>query len=390
MFRMHRLAIATLLLAGCLGAQTRQCENGATCPFDEVCTEVPIESGEALCGQPRLVEACEKLDNFAACDFTTAGSQDGVCHGGVCGRCSVETAGCQYPGWSAMASGTTMRLRAVWASKLDEAFAVGEGRTFLYYDGSQWHASKVDGTAIGDAAALTGVWGTASGVFVTSGDGKVVRGVRANGAFTWTDEASATQLLGIGGSGPNDVVAVGLDGTTGVVLHFNGTSWTKLTVPSTTVILRSVYVIDAMSAWAVGNQGAIVRRVNGTWEVSSPQISGLKPLNGIWGAGDDAFAVSDAPMNAVDPLILRFENQTWGVVSGLDAFSGLNLSSVWSADGQVFVTGAQGTLLRFDGTSWTSNVVGTTLDLDAISGTSPSNVLAVGVSGNIFRYTGQD
>jgi hypothetical protein len=154
--------------------------------------------------------------------------------------------------------------------------------------------------------------------------------------------------------------------------------------------LRSVYVIDAMSAWAVGNQGAIVRRVNGTWEVSSPQISGLKPLNGIWGAGDDAFAVSDAPMNAVDPLILRFQNQTWGVVSGLDAFSGLNLSSVWSADGQVFVTGAQGTLLRFNGTSWTSNVVGTTLDLDAISGTSPSNVLAVGVSGNIFRYTGQD
>jgi hypothetical protein len=61
---MHRLAVGALAgfaaLLGCgLEAKTRQCKNGATCPYDEACTEVPLESGAALCGTPLLIDQCE-------------------------------------------------------------------------------------------------------------------------------------------------------------------------------------------------------------------------------------------------------------------------------------------------------------------------------------------
>ena len=72
-------------LAGCLAEKTRQCANGATCPFDEKCTEImPITPGATLCGTPRLVDACEGLAEFTPCDFASQGSQNGTCRDKAC------------------------------------------------------------------------------------------------------------------------------------------------------------------------------------------------------------------------------------------------------------------------------------------------------------------
>jgi len=117
--------------------------------------------------------------------------------------------------------------------------------------------------------------------------------------------------------------------------------------------------------------------------------STAKPLNGVWGTAGDAYAASDAPTSS-DPLILRYQGATWAPVGGLEPFSGFNLSSVWSDGAVVYATGQQGTLLRFDGATWTIQSVATMLDLEAVRGTGADNVLVVGAGGTVFRFTGVD
>lgn len=108
--------------------------------------------------------------------------------------------------------------------------------------------------------------------------------------------------------------------------------------------LRSVWMLDNNSAFAVGASGAILHFDGQQWE---PQESGTNAwLYGVWGSSaSDVFAVGG---NAGGPGIIR----------------------------------------HFDGTSWTSMTSNASESLRSVSGTSSTNVIAVGASGTVIRYDG--
>ncbi len=67
----------------------------------------------------------------------------------------------------------------------------------------------------------------------------------------------------------------------------------------------------------------------------------------------------------------------------------IGLSAVWgSGPNDVWVVGAAGTVLHWDGSAWATVSVGTTQSLSAVWGSGPNDVWAVSTPGAIFHTTG--
>ena len=63
-------------------------------------------------------------------------------------------------------------------------------------------------------------------------------------------------MTGIGGRSSSDIFAVGAEGTQGVVLHYDGSSWSKVTGPFD-FPLNDVWVAQTGEVFAVGTEGVV-------------------------------------------------------------------------------------------------------------------------------------
>ncbi len=136
------------------------------------------------------------------------------------------------------------------------------------------------------------------------------------------------------GSSESDVYAGGSDG---LILHFDGTSWTSM------------------------ESG-----------VSSS-------ISGIWGSSpSDVFAVGGSGM------ILHYDGQSWDVMeSGVVEW----LNDIWgSAADDVYAVGANGIILHYDGSSWDFEPSPTQNQLYAIWGSGPDDIFVVGQYGTVLHY----
>ena len=63
-----------------------------------------------------------------------------------------------------------------------------------------------------------------------------------------------------------------------------------------------------------------------------------------------------------------------------------SLNGIWgSSSSNVFAVGSGGTILKYNGTSWSSMTSGTTNQLNSVWGSSGTNVFAVGIGGTILK-----
>jgi hypothetical protein len=184
-------------------------------------------------------------------------------------------------------------------------------------------------------------------------------------------------LFGASADAPNDVWAVGFEGTTGtnakgITEHFNGTSWES--VPSAIVDgnkgtnqLVAVAALAPNDVWAVGNSIPVV----------NPQTAASLTLIEHF----DGSSWSVVPSPNVGPHSVSQNNKLLGIttVSSNDIYA---YGSVMAADG----SGQQSTLLlHWNGTSWTiipspNPVKGKFLSDVLFAGVAPSagNVWIVG------------
>ncbi len=205
--------------------------------------------------------------------------------------------------WTPVAHADKMTLLSIWASSPTDVWAGGmdsDGDSgYIYrFNGEKWVGQGIPGSAsVWDVygSGPTDVWMVGSapsgGGLVLHGDGKKFDAVGYDGAGarsvwsphpgeTWVAPYDGTiqhwngtawshisavpgagSLLRVAGSAPDDVWAVGLNGTT---LHNRGGNW--VSVPSgTTEVLWSVWARTVEDAWAVGNGGAILRWNGSSW-----------------------------------------------------------------------------------------------------------------------------
>ena len=202
-------------------------------------------------------------------------------------------------------------------------------------------------------------------------------------------------LAGVGGSGPNDVWAVGhhADYSDGdwfpLFRHWNGTSWSAVASPSRRGLFYSVAASSRTNAWAVG-EGPIIAHWNGiTWSlVSSPRVTfdprepaslrgvAIVSANNVWAVG----------LNWHYPtrqLIEHWNGRRWRVIPGVPggphpllAIAALSATNIWAAgDG----------MEHWNGSTWT--LVPAPVAASAITAVAPNDIWAVG-NGDIEHWNG--
>ena len=332
--------------------------------------------------------------------------------------------------WTETTSGAAT-FNAMWGSSPSDVYAAGTAATIVHYDGSSWTPVANPGTG-----SFTAIWGGGGDVFAA---GTSI--VHANGgAFATTATPIATTVRGLWGSANTDVFAVG---DAGVILHWDGVSWTQM-IASTTP-LHAVAGSGAPEVFAVGDSGVISRYTGAGWATVNSPSGVTMALHDIWAvAPNDVIAVGNegvfhlhdtawahevtsamlsvAGRSPSDALVAntnsaqRWNGATWTALAPGQIGS---VSDIWATAASYFTV--SDFLSTFDGSTWTTSTVpiasskglwiapsgrawiagtgvahldGTTLTTDIATGTfngiwgaGESDVFAVGL-GDIHHYDG--
>lgn len=215
----------------------------------------------------------------------------------------------------------------------------------------------------------------------------------ADSPGSWTVDHVTTDgaILGVWGSGPHDVWAVGGQADRSLVLHGDGSSWTPVAV-STGVMLNNTYGFSATDVYAVGEHG-LVMHYDGTSWTQVPSGTTL-PLFGLWGAsGDDVWIVGgDVSGPAGSAVVLRGAH---GSFRPVQIPSELVPNVLFKAHGfapdDVIMVGGGGAVLHWNGTAWSRDAMPTDQPLLSTWGGDAQDVYAVGGSemGVIVHSDGQ-
>lgn len=229
----------------------------------------PIDFGTLDGGVPMVVSSGTSNDLYAVyadtgADVYAVGAQGTIVHSRDSGA-----------SWAVETSGTSAALRSVWGSS--DVYAVGDGGTILYSSGDgNWTA-----LASGTTQNLNAVWGRFSGDIVAAGahgtllhsSGTTPTDLAFHGPppppppsppppapphAPWTALASGTtaDLFGLGSGLYGDAYVVGSNGT---ILRADDGGTSFVAVPSgTTETLRAVWEVDRSDVHAVGDNRAHV------------------------------------------------------------------------------------------------------------------------------------
>jgi hypothetical protein len=260
--------------------------------------------------------------------------------------------------------------------------AAGSAGLTQRWNGSEWTTVPSPGPAGASGASLSGVKSFGTGDAWAVGNAFVPSASPANRTLiqhwngsTWDSVPSPSpdpvqnRLVAVDGVAPDDAWAVGglgHDGyggatVTALVLHWNGSSWTRVTVPTadstfSVVELHDVVAASATEVWAVGQ--AFHR-------LTFRQV----------------------------PYVLRWNGQTWqhttipgapnGTFYGVSALSPTKVYAVGESNGRALVA-------RWNGTAWAQETVPAPSSYNALLGsaaTGTGTVWGVGLQmgGGAFR-----
>jgi hypothetical protein len=302
--------------------------------------------------------------------------------------------------WNEIVVGTA-GMRAVWGTSATNVYAVGAAvgaSAIAHYDGTSWTP-----VAVPNVGTLSAVWGTDSEVFATATTGTQLLHA-TSGTFAIQPLPISIAAHAVWGSAVDDVFVVG---STGMIVHWDGVSWTQFE----TAFQTDMFAVTGSSSaevLAVGDSGAIERYTGLGWAEVGPQPTGVSRLRDIWvAAPNEAFAVG----NANDPTIFHWTNGGWqsesapSITASLVAVWGRSNSDVlavgqlagahrgatsawtnvssamiglpvatWGNASTTYAVGEQ--IAAFDGATWTTLTTGNDLSLDGVW-VAPSNTVRV-------------
>jgi photosystem II stability/assembly factor-like uncharacterized protein len=138
-------------------------------------------------------------------------------------------------------------------------------------------------------------------------------------------------------------------------------------------------MIDSVSGWAVGDNGAILQYAGGSWaEVSSPTSNTLRTIFML--GASDGWAAGDSG------TILRYQGGLWNTYPS-PTTSQLN-SLYLMDDSHGWAVGASGTILHYDGSTWLSVAGPVSTNLNSVTELNSQEAWAVGDGGTIIQWTG--
>jgi hypothetical protein len=336
------------------------------------CT-LDVSACTGLCGDA-------KINGPEQCDGMPPAGETCLDHGYDRGRlgcsalCGPQLDGCGEIGWKpVLAKEAQGRFTSAWADDPGDVFVVGFDGTIVRGSGTTWTAMSS-----GTTTPFMGVWGSGPDNVFAVGGGIFGSGIvlRWNGE-KWSAMSSAASdrgYFGVWGSGPTDVFVVGSQ-----IIHWNGTSWSVMNAPVTQYPYKAVWGTGVDDVFAVGD--VIIHWDGKSWsEMATPPFSFPRYFNAIWGSGSkDVFAVGDGS-------ILHWNGTAWSEMSSPPGFYGF-YRAVWGSGPNDVLAIAMGTpahLVHWDGTSWSPiAMVGAVAEKPpaAIWGTGPDDVFVASLGG---------
>lgn len=409
-FRALSTPLARLALSSALAAPTvLACygsELGGTAP------DVPTTAADADATTSSDADAVTATDATAT-DATTSPDADVVT---TTDATTTDADTSVPPEWESLSLGDIGDVGDVIAVSKTLAYATS-GNRVLRWNGATWLAYGEPG----GAAAVHGVWAGGGEVVAVGAGGLVAR--RADGGEWDTLDVGTTEdLWDVDGRGGDDLWVVG---DKGEVRHWDGAAWTGV-FHKDTVDLRSLWVdrdaTGGAGVYAVGTGGQLVSQVGDAFKAS--QIAGgTVVLSDIVAKADgtlvavgtghtitakrttdpawrgqasnderdrDVAALALLPDDSLlafgaDGLVLEQEGTVWSVVPEAGAAAGLKdfaAAAVMPGSGKtVIVLAAEGTGVRWDGTSWSAIATKPEAGVKDLHADSDGVVWAAGTSG---------
>jgi len=312
--------------------------------------------------------------------------------------------------WSFMVSHTTENLKGIWGSATNDIFAVGENGVILHFDGTAWSSMGSNTTgSIGD------VWGSSSNNIFAVGSADTGGERGETGFILHYDghEWSPTPLpppsfhdstfSAVWGTSAGHVFAVGGNDYPNVY-HYDGSSWSAMTVPRIRGGLTGVGGTSSSDVFAVGN-GLIFHYDGSSWSDMSPgnlweDEWGYEHFSAVWAdSGSNVFAAGyHSPGEGEGDFfaaVYHYDGQSWSImpesILTKGSSRGGGYHAIWGNTGSdVFAGGYPGTMLHYDGTHWNhiGNNVADNREFSGVWGDGENDVFAVGSFGTIVHYNG--
>jgi len=226
---------------------------------------------------------------------------------------------------------------SVWGSEPTDVYAVGgnpDAGVLYHFDGDRWEPQSLPGTV----PLLNWVDGSSGNLWIVGNEGVAL--VDNGAGWGRQDTPTSEPLWGVWGSSSTDVWAVGGDPLTedvGVIVHFDGSSWSDVVVPELDRPSRALFKVwgtGPSNIYAVGDSGVILHYDGAVW---TQEASGTtKDLISLWGTGPNEIVAVGGRSNAT---IVRNNGSGWSAEVGTE--SGLN--GVWvDSQGSAHVCGQLG------------------------------------------------
>lgn len=267
--------------------------------------------------------------------------------------------------WKSINSGITSNLFSV--SVVDEfnAWLFGAGGLILYSDGNAWTEQE--------STLSTDIYGSdfidATNGWAVGKSGKIIH---YNGT-EWSAQTSGitTDLLAVDMIDANNGWAVGKT----TVLRYDGTSWT--TAYTASKDLNAVFALDANHVWAVGKTGLIVFFNGSSWTVQ--ETGSIKDFAGVsFGSPNDGWVIGKTG------TLFHYKDGSWTLYE--HSLTTKDLTGIYfTSPESAYAVGKTGTLLAYDGIDWSSQSSTVTTNFNAVGFAGTTGYLA-GESGVVIAY----
>ena len=267
-------------------------------------------------------------------------------------------------------TGTSARLTAVAVLPNNEAIGVGDAGTIVRHNGTGWMTQSS-----GTFAGLKGVWSNGQTSFAVGENGTILTSM-GSGPWLAMQSGQTETLYALDGSDPSSMFAVGSEG---LLMDYNGTSWTKVGNLGND-FLYDIHHVGVGVYFVAGSGGTVIsNHTTGVWEkITTPTTA---DLNGIWGASQsNVWAVGNLG------VIIHWNGVKWNAVASPTEMS---LKGIWGrAEDDIYAVGEAGALVHWDGTEWTTVRSNTLANLRSVWGLNENDIYAVGQGATIMHYNG--
>ena len=200
---------------------------------------------------------------------------------------------------------------------------------------------------------------------------------------TWTEAFEPGEqgaMFGVWGSAPDDVYMVGGVVGAGTVTHFDGDTWSPVSIP-TSPLLVWVHGFGADDVWTVGEDGVVLHYDGSAW--TAIDVGTDEDLWGVWGAAPDDLWVVGGGAASDEPVLLHWDGSAFTPVALAEEQNDRGAGSmfkVWGMDGRTFAVGEGGLIVEWDGTQWVQMSAGASANEDFVSlwGSAETGIVAVG------------